>query len=568
MALEGTRMTAAHSRHLSPLILLFGGLLLVLVALVVYPSVALIQNSLTVSGRFGFDNYLYLFERRGGAVVWNTLVVALATTVCATSLGVLLAWLIGRVDVPLKAVWRVLLIVPYLIPPFIGAIAWVYLLSPVGYINRFWMDITGTRAPLFVIYGQAGTILVMTLYSYPIAYLVMLGPMRQISSALEEAARISGASALRVLRDITLPLLLPNIAAAALLIFMAAIANFGIPAVIGFPARFFTLTNEIYIVILNFDLPNNLQIAAAMSMQLVLLSIVPLLLLQYVGTGRSASIVTGKSDQALLLDLGRWKYAAAAFLALISFAAVIAPLLAILATSITPAPGVRLSAANATLAHYETLFFGIPKVPRAFFNSLLLAFSAASLVAVLAVVIAWVTVRTRLPGRRLLEVLVMTPYALPGTVTALAFILAFIRPVLGISLYNTIWLLLLAYVASFLAFGLRAVTGALSNIDPALEEAARSAGASPLRAFRDVVIPLVRASIAAGWFLAFMPALTELTLSALLFSVGNETIGQVVFGLYQEGRFNLTAALAFSVTIGVLLLSIVLSRLTRGRILI
>jgi iron(III) transport system permease protein len=548
--------------------LLFGALLLVLIALVVYPSVALIQNSLTVSGRFGFENYLYLFERRGGAVVWNTLIVALVTTVCATSLGVVLAWLVGRVDVPLKAVWRVLLIVPYLIPPFIGAIAWVYLLSPVGYINRFWMDLTGTRAPLFVIYGQTGTILVMTLYSYPIAYLVMLGPMRQISSALEEAARISGASALRVLRDITLPLLLPNIAAAALLIFMAALANFGIPAVIGFPARFFTLTNEIYVVILNFDLPNNLQIAAAMSMQLVLLSIVPLLLLQRLGTGRTAAIVTGKSDQALLLDLGVWKYAAAGFLALVTFAAVIAPLLAILATSLTPAPGVRLTAANATLVHYETLFFGIPKVPRAFGNSLLLAFSAASVVALVAVVIAWVTVRTRLPGRRLLEVLVMTPYALPGTVTALAFILAFIRPVLGISLYNTIWLLLLAYVASFLAFGLRAVTGALSNIDPALEEAARSAGASPVRAFRDVVIPLVRASIVAGWFLAFMPALTELTLSALLFSVGNETIGQVVFGLYQEGRFNLTAALAFSVTIGVLLLSILLSRLTRGRVLI
>ncbi len=552
-----------------PVPLLLGAVAAALFVLVAYPSGALIRSSLSVDGRFGFENYLFLLsDADNGRVIVNTLVIALATTIGATTLGVTLAWLIARVDVPLKAVWRVLLIVPYLIPPFIGAIAWVYLFGPVGYANRLWMDVTGTREPLFVIYGQAGIILVMTLYSYPIAYLISLAPMRQLGGALEEAARISGARPLRVLRDITLPLLLPNIGASALLIFMAAMANFGIPAVIGFPARYFVLTNEIYLVILNFDQPNNLQIAAAMSMQLVGLSLLLLFMLQRVQGRRSFAIVSGKSDHALPLDIGAWKYAAALLLAALTFFAVIAPLAAIFATSITRAPGVRLTPETASLIHYETLFLGIPKVPRAFLNSLLLAVGAATCTVILASAIAYVSTRIRHSTRSVIEGLVTLPYALPETVTALAMILAFIHPFLGVSIYNTIWILLVAYIAAFLAFAVRAVSGALHNLDPSLEEAARSAGASPLRAFSSIVLPLVRSSLAAGWFLAFMPALTELTLSALLFSVGNETIGQVVFGLYQEGRFNLTAALAFSVTIMVLLLSIILSRVTRGRILV
>jgi iron(III) transport system permease protein len=557
--------------RLNPLVLLIGLVALLLIALVAYPSLTLVANSLSVNGAPGLDHYLNLLRSPANlTVLRNTLVVGVWTALGGTALGVLLAWLMARVDLPLKPVWRVLLIVPYLVPPFIGAIAWVYLLGPVGYINRAWMDLTGVREPLFVIYGQTGTILVLILYSYPIAYLVSLGPMRQLSSALEEAARISGARPLRVLWDITLPLLLPNIAASALLIFMAAMANFGIPAVIGFPDRFFVLTSQIYQVILNFDQPDNLQIAAAMSMQLVGLSLLLLWLLQRVQARRSFAIVSGKSDALLAVNLGRWQYLALAFVVLLVLVAVVAPLLAILATALTRAPGVRLTLETATLVHFETLFGTIAKVPRAFVNSFTLAFAAASLIALLSLVIAYLTARMKARGRALIEGMVTLPYALPETVTALAMILTFIRPIplLHISIYNTIWILLVAYLTAFLAFGVRAVSAALHNLDPSLEEAARIAGASPLRAFRQIVAPLVRGSVLAAWFLAFMPSLTELTLSALLFSVGNETIGQVVFGFYQEGRFNVAAALAFMVTVVVLLLSVVLSRLTRGRLLV
>jgi iron(III) transport system permease protein len=545
-----------------------GALFLLLIAIVAYPSLTLVYSTFVTDDGLSLSNYgALLTDADALPVLWNTLVVALFTTLGATPLGVLLAWLMERVRLPFQRLWNSLLIVPYLIPPFIGAIAWVYLLGPVGYLNRLWMDFTGTREPFAVIYGSAGIIFVMILYSYPIAYFITRGPMRQLSGALEEAARISGARPLQVLTQITLPLLLPNIAASAVLIFMAAMANFGIPAVIGFPARYFVLTNEIYQVILNFDRPNNLQIAAAMSMQLVLIGLLALLVLQRLQAQRDYTLVTGKSAPALPLEAGRWKYVAMLLVVFIVLVAVVLPLLAIGAAAITRAPGVPLTLETASLRHFETLFFDIPKVPRAFVNSFLLAGGAATLIAILSLAIGYLTVRLKMRGSRLMDLLVTLPYALPETVVALAMILTFLRPlpVLGVTLYNTIWILVIAYVASFLAFGVRSVSAAFRNIDPALEEAARISGAGRGAAFRDVTLPLIRESVLSGWFLAFMPALTELTLSALLVSVGNETIGQVVFGFYQEGRFNVTAALAFTVTVMVLVLSLLVNRFTRRR---
>jgi iron(III) transport system permease protein len=150
-----------------------------------------------------------------------------------------------------------------------------------------------------------------------------------------------------------------------------------------------------------------------------------------------------------------------------------------------------------------------------------------------------------------LDVLVTVPYAVPGTVVALAMILAWIRPVpvLGIHLYNTFWIILLAYVARFLVFGVRTLMAGLSQIHDSLEEAARISGAGGARAFREITMPILRPAVAAGWFLVFVPAVTELTLSILLFSVGNETLGVVVYGLHEEGKFALAAAAAFLVTV-------------------
>jgi iron(III) transport system permease protein len=185
-------------------------------------------------------------------------------------------------------------------------------------------------------------------------------------------------------------------------------------------------------------------------------------------------------------------------------------------------------------------------------------------VVALAIVIAYVQVRTRARGKGVLEALVVLPFAVPGTVVALAMILAFLRPVLGISLYNTIWIILVAYVARFLALAVKPVAAAFTQVHTSLEEAARSSGASLARSLRDVTIPLIRSALVSGWFLAAVPAITELTLSVLLWSAGNETIGVMVFNMHEEGKVLLSAALAVVVMAVALTSNLLIRRLTSG----
>jgi len=547
-------------------IYIVGGLSFVfLLVVILFPSAILIRESFWADGTYNLLNYLKLFKDPNTySTLKNSLVVSIISTLGATVLGVFLAWIMARTDLPLKSLWRTVLIVPYLIPPFIGAIAWVQLLGPVGYVNKLYMTITGISKPLFVIYGQWGIILVMILYSYPIAYMANLGFFERANPALEEAARISGASLWRGLRDIAMPLTMPSIGASALLIFMSLMANFGIPAVIGFPARYFVLTTKIYATILNYDMPNNLQVAAALSMFLVILAAIVMFAHRYVLSKGSYAVVGGQATQVQLVELGWLKWPmliSAAFLALV---AVIAPLLAILLTSITYAPGLPLKLANLSLRHYQTLIFSVPKVRRAIRNSLFLATSSATIIAFLSSVLAYLITRVRFIGSRLIEIVTLIPYAVPGTVVALAMILAWLRPlpVLHIRLYNTIWILLIAYITRFLTLGLRSVVAAFEQIHESLEEAARISGADFLSAMKDITLPLIKTSIFAGWFLCIIPALTELTLSVLLFSVGNETLGVVVFGLHQEGKINLTAAIAFLTTAIVLGMNVLIRRLT------
>ena len=266
-----TLTTGKHNNRAFQTVFIFLGIIIfiTLMVLIIFPSWTLIKTSLTREKAFTLNNYIELLSQKSTyTVLVNSLFVSLLGSVGATVIGVLIAWLLARTDVPGKRFWQTFLIVPYLIPPFIGAIAWVYLLGPVGYLNKIWMAISGSLAPLFVIYGKWGIVFVMAIYSYPIAYMVNLGPFRQMNPSLEEAARISGASMTRTLRDIVLPLMAPSIGGSFLLIFMSMMANFGIPAVIGFPARYYVMTTKIYMTILNYDNPNNLALSAGLSMHL------------------------------------------------------------------------------------------------------------------------------------------------------------------------------------------------------------------------------------------------------------------------------------------------------------
>lgn len=534
--------------------LLAAGLIAVgaLAALVIYPSGVLIAQSLSQNGRATAVHYARVAadSQTYGALA-NSLVIAAWTTVGATVVGVILAWLVARTDLPRRDRWHTALLVPYMIPPFIGAMAWVYLCGPAGYLNQAWMVLTGAPDPFFVIYGPAGIVLVMILYQYPIPYFTTLGVLQRMNPVLEEAGRMARAGPWNVLREITIPLVLPGVLSGALLVMAASLGNFGIPAIIGFPARYVVLTTRIYNLILDFDRPGHLQLAAALSMWLVAIAVVVLQVQRAVLARGRFAVIGGQASAASVIALGRWRLPVLACLRLLVFVSVVLPLGAILLTSVTRAYGLPPLPHNLTLRHYVSALTGIPKVHRALINSLVLAGGAASVIVVLAAGFAYLTGRTRMHALGSLEVLATVPYAIPGTVVALAMILAWLRPVplIGLRLYDTLGIIFIAYVARFLIFGVRTVLAGLAQIHGSLEEAARISGAGPGEAFVQIALPLIRPSLIAGWFLAFIPAAAELTLSILLVSVGHETIGVVIFGLHEEGKIALSAALAFLVTV-------------------
>jgi iron(III) transport system permease protein len=473
----------------------------------------------------------------------NTLAVSAWTTVLAGALGTALALLVGRTDLPARTAFQGLLIVPYLVPPFIGAMALLYVLGPAGLLNQAWMAVSGSAEPLVGIYGSGGIVLAMTLYKYPIAYLTVLAGLDRVDPALEEAARSAGAGPWRTVRDVTLPLVGPSIAAGMTLVFLSAMAEFGTPAILGFPARYFVLATKIYATVLDFDRPYNLHLAAALSLLLVAVAGTALALQRWWFGERGFAVMTGRG-RIPVVPLGRARGWCGAGVALFLVLTSAIPLAAVVLTALTRAYGRPLSVDNLGLENFRLLLFQLPAVWRAAWNSLLLAASAATVCVILALAVAYLRERRRVRGGGFLETLVTLPFAVPGTVLALAIVLAFLRPVFGLRLYNTLWIILIAYIARFLALALRPVAAALAQLHPVLEEAARASGASLGRTLADVTVPLLRSGLLAAWVLAAVPALTELTLSVILWSAGNETIGVMAFNLHEEGKVLLSAALA------------------------
>lgn len=465
---------------------------------VVYPSVRLIINSFVVGDGYGLDNYITVFtDATILRSMSNSFKMVLSSTFFSTILGVFLAWAVVRTDVPGKKYWRKLLSIPYFIPPFIGAIAWTFLLGPVGYANKALMAIFQlSRGPINV-YSIGGMVFVMTMYRYAVSFIVVLPTMKKISASVEEAARISGASPWRTLRDITLPLITPSIVGAMLLTFMFILADFGVSSILGAPNRINLMTTQIYYLVNRTDLANNLQIASAYSLFLALFGLVGLWLYNRVLRTNKFVVVSGKSAAVEPTKLSKQaKVVLFTVLALIFAISTLAPIIATLTTSVTRVYGLPFGLENITFRNFAALL-QIQNIRRAFTNSLFLATVSGLVVMVSTLVVSYIAIRggvRGVRGIRFMQTMVTLPYAVPGTIIALAMILSFSQPfpVLGFRLYNTIWILLVAYIARFMNLGYNNISGAISQIDPSLEEAARISGASHLRSFKDVMLPLLK----------------------------------------------------------------------------
>lgn len=512
---------------------LLGGLLLLLCWLVLAPAAAVL-----VAG--GADARALGRVLSGTRILGNTLLVGAGATAFSVLLGGALALVLVRVATPGRAVLEPLVLLPLYVTPLLTAIAWSWLGSPRGgLLNLVAQRVLG--ASLIDLHGAGGVVFVASLAYAPLPFLLVAAALRGMDPALEDSARVHGASARFAFARVTLPLVLPAALGAGLLVFVQAMGLFSIPAVLGMPGGFVVAGTEIYRLLNTY--PPRLGQAAAWGVLLLGITALLVGLQNRLLSRRSFVTVTGKAFRPRLVQVGRpARWALAAFVWLYVGLAVLLPVLtllwAALVNFLTVDPGLMAF----DLRHFRYVLFTYPKTALAAGNSLLLGAAAASLVALLALGIGWVAVRRRGPVARGVEQLAMAPLAIPSIVLALGVLWTYAGLEL-LPIYGTAGILLVAYVAHFLPLGARAMAGALRQLHPELEDAARVSGAGLLHTMRRVVLPLTRPTLAATWTLVFVLAMQEVSASILLYTSRSTVLSVAVFDLWEAGNVNALAAL-------------------------
>ncbi len=480
-----------------------------------------------------------LIEGGIGQAALNSLVSAVVSAVAAVVVGGALALLLDHSDLPGARVVRLLLLSPLLVPPFVGAIAWVGVLGPQSAINTAWAQAFG--GPLWTIYGGAGVTFLLALHSYPVAYLVIGAALRRIPGELEQAARGAGAGPLRAMRDVTVPLLRPAMLAAFVLIAVANLADFGIPSIVGLPQGFTTLSTIVYRYIQSGTVADPLQVVSAVGIVLLVIAATTVLLSTFTGRARSLEQTGAPAGR---VALGRARIPAAVTIWCAAALLTVLPLAALVEQALIRAPGLPLRPENLSLDGFVRAVAS-PSALAGIGYSLWLSLAAALACGLLGLVVGTLITRTRWRGNRALGILVLLPQAIPGLVIAVGWLL--IAPFAGI--FDTPWVILGAYVMAFTGMVVQSVTAPLSAVSGTLEEAARSSGAGPVRTLADVSLRLAVPAAATGAVLVALTAVRELTISVLLVAPGQSTLGVTIFDLQQSGAWGAASSLSLLVTL-------------------
>lgn len=493
-------------------------------------------------GGFTLANYVRAAtaKRYWDAAV-NSLILSTSVGFLSVVVATPLAWAIARTNMPGRRFIQVMALASLITPGFLTAVAWILLAGPnAGLLNQLFRAVTGFEGPLFNILTMKGMIFVTLLECFPFAFIIISSALQNISAELEDAANISGASTVRTLWLVTLPLVMPAILAGFILAFLEALVLFSSPAIIGVPARTYVLTTQIWAL---FQFPPQIGIASALSLPLLLITMV-LLLVQRRLLGRRGYItVTGKAAAPRVIDLGwaRWPMFLFCFLVVMASAGLTYIVLYSYAAS--KVWGLLPFGANFTFENFRMVLFDLDSAQKGLKNSLILAFGAASVAVILGGVLAYVSERRLLRGAWAVGFLAMAPMVIPGIVFAVGLFSAYTRPPL--ILYGTLWILFVAYLTKFLPLAYMNSATAIKSVSPDLEEAARISGASGLGTFRRITVPLVRQGLLSGWFLVFIYSLRELSSSILLFTNNTVVASVAIYDLYETGAWPQLSALGF-----------------------
>lgn len=469
----------------------------------------------------------------------NSLLLAGAAAVIAVVLGTVLGWSVSRTDMPGRELIRMLALATFVTPAFLGATAWIFLAAPnSGWLNRGWVALTGAAHGPWNIYSLGGAIFVIAMYSYSYTFTFASSALELVPSEMEQSAALLGAGWPRIAWRITLPLVRPAILAGALLSFLEAIADFGVPAFLLIPARQQVMTTQLYLF---FQFPSRSNLAAAYAIPLLVVTGTLFAVQQRLLKRGRFTTVAGKGGVRQPFRLGRWRWPLFVLCAIPPVLSLVLPYAALIATSLSHAWGRGPVPGNLTVEWYRWALVENGAAHRAIGHSLTYAAAAATIATVLALATAYVAGRHLLPGARILAFVAMAPFVVPGIILAIGFFAAYARP--PVVLYGTAWMLIIAFATRFLPIAYSGSESALRSIDLELENAARSLGASPLRTFGRITLPLLRRSVLAVWLMAFIPSLRELSSAIFLFTPATAVMTTLIFDLSDAGNFEPVSAL-------------------------
>lgn len=540
---------------------------ILLFIVVIIPIFMIVFNAFFDKNGFSLNLILEQFaDKKNLDAMWNTIKIAVFATIFGTIVGVFYAWLLGRSDIPAKGVMRALFNIPYMFPPFLGAMAWELLLNDrSGYLNRFFMTTFGLEKAPLNINSIWGIVFVEVSYYFPFVFMQVVSALERMDPTLEECARIAGAKQSTVIRKITLPLVKPAISAGALLILISSLAHFGVPSILGFRQEIYTLPTRIYAVIYNsggsFE---GIRQGAALSVMLVIVVALALLIQNRILSAGNYDIIKGKSMRPTLIKLRATKIPLLLLSIFTLFIIVIVPLAMIILISFVKAYGLPLVPENFSFINYQRVFANKGTID-SIRNSLILSVSAGVISMFLGTLVAYVVQKIKPKGSAVLEVTSMLPYSIPGTVLSIGVILAWSGAIFGITLYNTLWIILVAYIARYLSFSMKTSSASLMQVSSSLEEASRACGASHSESLADITLPLIRPAMVSGFFLIFLPAMREVTTSILLYGPYTRTLGVHIYSLRDAGYIPQAAALAV-IAIGlIMVLNILVTHITKDR---
>lgn len=530
---------------------------LTLAYLVLPPFFFILHTSLVVdrgleAGNYTMQHFANIVESFGDmkTLLANSLIFSVGSAGVALVYGTLLAWLAERSDAPFRKLAYVSAYVSFAIPGIIKVVGWIMLMGPkAGILNAVVASVTGS--PLFNIFSLEGMVLIESFLWIPIVFLLMATPFRAMDPSLEEAAATAGSSSWQVFRRVTFPLALPSVLAVLILTFIRSLEAFEIPALIGIPAGVEVLTTKIYLQIKGGLIP---KYGEASAYSIILIALVALGLYPYYRiTSKTYKFTTisGKAYRPHRIQLGKWRWLGG-FLMLALPLLQFLPIVAITWSSFLPFAQVpsRKALSLLTLNNYVTAF-NDSGIIRSILNSLTVSITSATGAILITFFAAWLVVRVSIKSRWVLDQMAMLPLVFPGIVMGIAILKMYL--VLPLPVYGTLWILILAFIARYLPYGIRFSHSALLSLHKELEEGAMVSGASWFQMVRQVVVPLIMPALLAGWIYVFLITFKELSIALLLYSPGSQVVAVTIWELWDNGHVGELAAFSLIITIGTVL---------------